>query len=693
MTGVATAIADLVRRAESPAEAPSWLLPAQVTPFRQAIAAVERYGGGLVALPIGTGKTFVGLAVGAHFAAGEPVEVIGPAILRSHWQRTAAELGIAIRFTSFEAASRGQPPGGLGPVVIDESHRLRHPGTRRYRTIAPELVGRPVVLLSGTPMVNRATDLAAQLLLGIRDDALHRHGVPSIARQLENGVVTGPFAGLIITGGEAAGDRPARRVREIEDWSAGDQGFARLVQSIERLRLARDGPVARLLRVSLFRALASSPAALLASLGRYRRLLDHAAAAHRAGHPVSRAMIRAVTGVAPEQLVLWEVLQPERLTADLTLGDRRGIAGLERLARSRLSGADSKLEHLSRIVADRQPTVLFTTSVDTVHYLRRQPLGSAAAWVTGSAAGVGWFRAGREAVLDAFDPATVRPGIDPPALLLASDVAAEGLNLRRAARIIHYDLPWTAVRLDQRDGRAIRQGSGHASVEVVEFRVPALLEQRIGLEAAITRKRSLSDRGEPLGSLGDRAGGPGFVEIEGPDAGVAGFAVAGCRGPEGGLILVRHGAGPWIEDGTEADRLLRQATSGLPVEIPSSELAVIRGELDLVIGDWLRRRNGDSFSGDPIGASALAVVHARIRDAGRLRSRDAVLAAEGVLRFLSRGHTAGERMIADRISTSDPAAFAKAAQLGRAADEAPTSVTLIGLIIFRERNRPTSLPP
>ncbi|MBI3746094.1 MAG: hypothetical protein HY264_06140 [Chloroflexi bacterium] len=44
--------------------------------------------------------------------------------------------------------------------------------------------------------------------------------------------------------------------------------------------------------------------------------------------------------------------------------------------------------------------------------------------------------------------------------LLASDVAAEGLNLQRAGRIVHYDLPWTAVRLEQRDGRALRQGEG-----------------------------------------------------------------------------------------------------------------------------------------------------------------------------------------------------------------------------------------
>ena len=700
MTAVAAAIARLVRRAESPVEPPSWLLPAQVAPFRQAIAAIERYGGVLVALRIGTGKTYVGLALGGHFAAGEPIDVVAPAILRHHWHRAAAELGIAIRFTSFEAASRGQPPSGRGPVVIDESHRLRHPGTRRYRTIAPALIGRPVVLLSATPMVNRAADLAAQLLLGIRDDALERDGVASIARQLESGVVPAPFAALIITGTETTDNQPVRRGREIEDWSAADPGFPRLVRSIERLRLARDGPVARLLRVSLFRALASSPAALLASLGRYRRLLDHAAAAHQAGHPVSRALIRSVTGLDPEQLVMWDVLEPERLAADLTLGDRRGLVRLERVVRSRLAGADPKLEQLGRIVADRQPTVLFTTSVDTLHYLRRQPLGPSVAWVTGSAAGVGWGRAARAAVLDAFDPATVRPGIHPPVLLLASDVAAEGLNLRRASRIIHYDLPWTAVRLDQRDGRAIRQGSTHASVEVVEFRVPALLEHRIGLEAAIARKRSLPDRsgllgtGWPVGAAcGDNPGRSGFAGIEGPDAVVAGFAVADGSSAERGLVLTRHGAGPWLDDRNGADLLLYRAGTGRPIEISASEQLVVRSELEGVIVDWLRQRNGDCFSGRPIGAGALTVVQARIRAAERGRSREGVRAAEGVLRFLGRGHTAGERMMVDRITSDDPVAFALATELGRAPEGGVTTAVLIGLIVFRERSGPTSLPP
>ena len=70
------------------------LLADQIGPFRQGVAAIERYGGVLLALRIGTGKTYVGLALGGHFAAGEPIDVIGPGILRNHWHRTAAEVEV-----------------------------------------------------------------------------------------------------------------------------------------------------------------------------------------------------------------------------------------------------------------------------------------------------------------------------------------------------------------------------------------------------------------------------------------------------------------------------------------------------------------------------------------------------------------------------------------------------------------------
>lgn len=60
----------------------------------------------------------------------------------------------------------------------------------------------------------------------------------------------------------------------------------------------------------------------------------------------------------------------------------------------------------------------------------------------------------RDLVKRAFnDPA------DPVRLLLATDAAAEGLNLQRTARyLLHFDCPWNPSRLEQRNGRLDRHG-------------------------------------------------------------------------------------------------------------------------------------------------------------------------------------------------------------------------------------------
>ncbi len=57
-----------------------------------------------------------------------------------------------------------------------------------------------------------------------------------------------------------------------------------------------------------------------------------------------------------------------------------------------------------------------------------------------------------QSALDAFCRGDVR-------ILLATDVASQGLNLHQSARwIIHLDLPWNPIRIEQRAGRVDRMG-------------------------------------------------------------------------------------------------------------------------------------------------------------------------------------------------------------------------------------------
>ena len=48
-------------------------------------------------------------------------------------------------------------------------------------------------------------------------------------------------------------------------------------------------------------------------------------------------------------------------------------------------------------------------------------------------------------------------------LLFTGDVASEGVNLHKACHhLIHFDLPWSVIRIDQRNGRIDRYGQRHA---------------------------------------------------------------------------------------------------------------------------------------------------------------------------------------------------------------------------------------
>src|SRR4029077_10286225 len=124
-------------------------------------------------------------------------------------------------------------------------------------------------------------------------------------------------------------------------------------------------------------------------------------------------------------------------------------------------------------------SLVFTASRETVRHLRDR-LEGPLAWGTGGGGGGCRQTAPRSVVLDWFRPGAQRRDNGAhgliPRHLLATDVAAEGLDLHRAERVIHYDLPWTPARMDQRDGRARRAGAGHSAVDVVRFGPPPVVE-------------------------------------------------------------------------------------------------------------------------------------------------------------------------------------------------------------------------
>jgi superfamily II DNA or RNA helicase len=680
---VARALARSLAPAEAAAAAPPWLLPGQARSFRRVLAALERHRGALLADPVGSGKTFVALAAAATLQGRRATACLVPATLAAQWRTVAEGLGIRVEIGTHQQASRGRLPAGTsGLVIIDECHHFRNPLTRRYAHTAPWLVGRPVLLLSATPVVNRMADLAHQLLLGVRDDALLGEGVVSVRAMLTAGTSLPALGHLVIEDTLSAGRRPARSVAVSAAGREEAALAARALAALARLQLSRHPPTAALVRNVLHRALASSPAALAAALRRYRALLLHARDAWRAGRALTRAELREFAGELDDQLVLWELYADGGRPVELALEDIEVLDVVLGQIAEAAAAEDPKVERLRTILGDGRPTLVFVTRRETVRHLRERLAPPAVAWCAGARAGLGRSPAPRAVVLDWFreqcQPSSV-PGM-PPRCLVVTDVAAEGLDLRRAERVVHYDLPWTPMRLEQREGRAVRLGSAHERIDVVRFLPPPAIDAALGMSEHLAKKAGLPARAG-LGAdgtrlwrwrseLADRVG-------DGPEAPPSG-ATAVVRGAaEPGLLagfelLARGGtrAGPlsatigWLGcDGrwneaapVVAERLMAAAHSQALVAAPA---AAVRAWLDRLAGPIRQRlalagaSRWTAADPDPSARRLAARFGSAISEAARGRDQSRLARLERALAFTAGGHTAGEALLVGRLADAD----------------------------------------
>jgi hypothetical protein len=652
--------------AEARAPVPEWLWPGQAASFRRALAALARYDGALLADPAGSGKTWIALAVAR--ALGRGATVVAPAGVAPAWREAARRTAVAIEVCSHERASRGRlPPRPVGLVIVDESHRFREPGTRRYRHLAPWLGRAPVLLLTATPVVNRLPDLTHQLLLALRDDALLASGCASLRAALARGEAPACLGEVVLCRPDPAGLPALRRRRLSLPFTPEDRG---LLEQLCRLRLSRDAGVRTLLRGAICAAFASSPAALAATLKRYQRLLSQATEAAAAGRCLTRRELREAAGRDQEQLVLWGVLPEGDQPLELALEDAPVVAELLQRSLLELPYAMARLATLEGVIRDRCPTVVFTGSRTTLGWLRDRLAALRPAWVSGSGAGIGPASRSRAEVLALFGPdAPARLPGELPALLLATDVAAEGLNLQRARRVVHFDLPWTAVRLTQRAGRVRRLRSAAPVVEVVTFAPPRELERverrvaRLLGKSRLPAAAGLEDRGSWLhrwrGELAPLAEGEqrsGIVAVAGAEPGwilCLSLRREGEPGPPRPARLC------WIgDDGVRNER---------PSEVLPRLLDALHAEGRALAPEaWATL----PLTVTPLLREALAALHgraweavARPRDqrrlaqrlvrlaslAARARNRDALLLLDRGLRWLAHGLRAGEELLASHL--------------------------------------------
>ena len=451
-----------------------------------------------------------------------------------------------------------------------------------------------------------------------------------------------------------------------------------LLRHIDALELSADRPTAALLRRVFWRAAASSPAALGETTAAYERLLLHAMDAARTGRTVSRSDVRRFTGADDAQLVLWELVA-EPGACILSVADLLGLAGIRRGADAACHVDDARAAGLRALLSDEIPSLVFTTRRATVRYLRDRLAPLRPAWCSGAAAGIGALRAPRGTVLDWFrSDAPANPLA--PRHLVTTDVAAEGLDLARLRRVVHYDLPWTPARVEQREGRSRRGASAHLSTSHVIPLSPAL-EQRLQLTHILDRKRALPARvgvggGEEsvwrwretlARDLGDGPRVAGVSVISGSEPGLlAGVEILEVTGHDGpgivvGRSLLWSGVDNAWHNEAAAVPMLRWAAlqDDAPVGITRAERHAALDRLAAGVRDLLRQHEAAAWwrRGDAAARTLLQRLYAMVRPAGRARDRAALALVERAIRFAGGGHTAGERVLIHELAAAGDAAL------------------------------------
>ncbi len=619
--------------------APRWLHCHQVEPWRRTLAAVSAHGGAVLAESVGRGKTWIALAVAAEFST--PAAVVAPAILKDQWRTAAAAAGVPIVFHSHERLSRGAMPAEAALVIIDEIHRFRTPTTRRATTIAPWLVGRRIVGCTATPIVNSELDLLAVLDLIFPDDVLALDGLESIAAMAGANRPPPSLDRIVI-----------RTVRTEPDWPREecvigpsvleDARAARGVRAIDRLVLSRQASVARLIRTTLLDALASSDAALLAGLRRYGALLAHAHDSNGA----SRKMLRRYAGPALAQTTLWSLLDAGDDDVDLAPEDASTLHDILR----ELQPADqSWISAIRTLHLDDVPTICFTRHRATAQVLRCA-LDGPVAWISGDAAGVGTIRLTRHQVLAAFGPARAEWGLlrRTPNILVATDVAAEGLDLQGAGRVVHLDVPWTAMRIAQREGRLTRFGQRHLSVAVLTRMPATVIEQRLAMHPRVTRKHTCAQLWLDALERGHRPGGtvpcgPAPVcLIRSPGPNVSVVAIHAERGVRSGMLVLCGRGGRWELDCPELESLFARAQAAPLGYMQESEC-------DTIMLDALSAATRLLADSSPRSPNLVGRLHAEALRARRHRDVDRLGALDRLLGFVANRQNRGGRELIRRI--------------------------------------------
>lgn len=416
--------------------------------------------------------------------------------------RTAEALLIAsYQFVASKRTEVGAVPWDL--VVIDEAHRLRNaykPSAKTAAALRECLQGAPKVLLTATPLQNSLMELYGlvsfidsqvfcdeatfreQFLQGAPDEgrllALRRRIAPLCTRTLRRQVLE--YVQF------------TKRIPFTQEFYPSD-AEQELYDAVSAY-LARDNlhalPVGQrhLLTLVLRKLLASSSAAIGGTL---ERLLSRLRASESGADdgfgddfetleelreewaPEERAPAPAVPATLAEERGLLEkfVGMATRIRRDakaeaLLVALRVALDKATQLGAARKAVVFTESRRTQEVLAELLQASGYAGGVVLMNGTNTDP-GSTAIYEA-------WReRHAGEEIANASRALGVRAAIveefrDRGTILLATEAAAEGINLQFCSLVVNYDLPWNPQRIEQRIGRCHRYGQLH-DVVVVNF--------------------------------------------------------------------------------------------------------------------------------------------------------------------------------------------------------------------------------
>ncbi|MEU9535668.1 DEAD/DEAH box helicase [Streptomyces sp. NPDC048213] len=419
--------------------------------------------GGCLADDMGLGKTITLIALHLHRDHPAPTLVVCPASLLGNWHREINRFAPGVPVRRFHGAGRtlaGADRGFVlttygtmrssaaelaahrwGLVVADEAQHVKNPHSSTAKAL--RTIPSPArVALTGTPVENNLSELWALLdwttpgLLGPLKAFRARH-----ARIVEN---TGTAAGL---GNDEAVERLSRLVRPfLLRRKKSDPGIAPELPP----KTETDHPVF---------------------------LTREQATLYEATVRETMAYIEASEGIARRGLIM-------KLLASLKQICNHPAQYLKEDA-ARLTGRSGKLalldELLDTILAEDGSVLVFTQYVTMARLLSAHLTARA---IPSQLLHGGTPVAERERMVDRFQSGEV------PVFLLSLKAAGTGLNLTRAAHVIHYDRWWNPAVEKQATDRAYRIGQTQP-VQVHRLIAEGTVEDRIG--EMLLAKRALAD--------------------------------------------------------------------------------------------------------------------------------------------------------------------------------------------------------